>query len=175
MLNILFVNIPYVKKENRGFLPWQWWMPTRKTTSAVAKLKYWKQFLVLLAVVRNNKRRSKCHSAIVFFFPEHVKIFALFSDKIYDTAKSYVTHIYIHRHTVLSTLQHYILFLLTLGRYIQIIFTYAKNVSLVYKGRVSVFFHNSWPLIAKLTAAGIDKHDNEVWHVSQNNTVNTQK
>ena len=167
MLNILFVNIPYVKKENRGFLPWQWWMPTRKTTSAAAKLKYWKQFLVLLAVVRNNKRRSKCHSAIVFFFPEHVKIFALFSDKIYDTAKSYVTHIYIHRHTVLSTLQHYILFLLTLGRYIQIIFTYAKNVSLVYKGRVSVFFHNSWPLIAKLTAAGIDKHDNEVWRFTK--------
>ena len=175
MLNILFVNIPYVKKENRGFLPWQWWMQSRNTTSAVAKLKYWKQLLVLLAVVRNNKRRSKCHSAIVFFFPEHVKIFALFSDKIYDTAKSYVTHIYVHRHTILSTLQHYILFLLTLGRYIQIIFTYAKNVSLVYKGRVSVFFHNSWPLIAKLTAAGIDKHDNEVWHVSQNNTVNTQK
>jgi hypothetical protein len=74
----------------------------------------------------------------------------------------------------LSTLQHYILFLLTPGRYIQSIFTYAKNVSLVYKGRVSVFFHNFWPLIAKLTAAGIDKHDNEECDVSQNNTVNTQ-
>ena len=83
------------------------------------------------------------------------------------------TYIHTQTHSIVNTAALYF-FVLTPDRYIQIIFTYAKNVSLVYKGRVSVLLHNSWPLIAKLTAAGIDKHDNEVWRFTKQHCQHTK-